>query len=219
MQNGFELIHDFLSIKQLSPIHSEIRSYDHSLVKGGIRNAEKKFPSIGKLVCSDYIVEKAANYLSGKPQFVRAILFDKTPLNNWLVSWHQDKTVSISGRFNDKAWGPWSVKDGVQHVQPPIDVLNQMVTIRIHLDASTIENGCLKVLPRSHLMGILSQTEIVTHARMVNEVTYCEANAGSAFIMRPHLVHSSSKASQPSRRRVLHLEFSSYSLPEGFFWA
>lgn len=218
-REGFVLVDDFLSTGQLAAVFDDLNGTDIPLARGGIRNIEKKYPSIARLVRSQHVLGKANQYLPDAPKFVRAILFDKTPENNWLVAWHQDRTVSVSDKFEDGSWGPWSVKDAVQHVQPPIEVLEQMVTIRIHLDASTTKNGCLRVLPRSHLNGILSQTEINNLTSHNHEVFNCEARAGSALIMRPHLLHSSSKASEPTKRRVLHLEFCSYALPNGIFWA
>lgn len=110
------------------------------------------------------------------------------------------------------------MKDGVLHVQPPIDVLQQMITIRIHLDASTASNGCLKVMPGSHNEGVMSQEFIDQYSKTHREIV-CSAPEGSALLMRPHLLHASNKASNPGQRRVLHMEFSSYALPAGISWA
>ena len=164
------------------------------------------------------IISKAKSYLSESVGLVRAILFNKTPENNWLVTWHQDRTVAVSDKFDKHEWGPWSIKDEIHHVQPPIEVLAQMVTFRIHLDDTSLENGCLKVLPNSHRLGILDAGAIQAYAQS-HEAVVCEAPAGSALAMRPHLLHSSSKAVSPCQRRVLHLEYSSYKLPNGVSWA
>jgi ectoine hydroxylase-related dioxygenase (phytanoyl-CoA dioxygenase family) len=109
--------------------------------------------------------QSAEKYLTGEPKLVRVILFDKTAANNWLVTWHQDKTVAVSQRHDISGWGPWSIKDGVHHVQPTIDVLNQMVTFRIHLDDSMEEKGCLRLIPKSHTNGIMSHEEIQHYVR------------------------------------------------------
>ena len=61
-------------------------------------------------------------YLPGEPVPVRGIYFDKRPGTNWLVAWHQDLTLALKERSEVPGWGPWSVKDGVPHVQPPVDV-------------------------------------------------------------------------------------------------
>jgi len=51
-----------------------------------------------------------------------------------------------------------------------------------------------------------------------NEAHYCEANKAAALIMRPHLLHASSKSTVPGNRRVLHFEFSNWRLPDGVVW-
>ena len=116
-----------------------------------------------------------------------------------------------------EGWKAWSIKDGIHHVQPPLEVLNNMVTFRIHLDDTNEENGCLKIIPHSHKLGILTQEEINTIIKQKGLYT-CNVNAGDALIMFPHLLHSSSKSKSYSHRRIVHIEFSSYQLPCELTW-
>ena len=58
---------------------------------------------------------------------VRGLLFDKTPAANWTVPWHQDRSVAVRERIDAPGFGPWSVKAGVTHVQPPVSVLAGML--------------------------------------------------------------------------------------------
>jgi len=218
LENGYEIIENFLTFDQLNFIKKEIDTVRFPAKSGGIRNAEKKYHSIQKLAVSKHVVGQARKYLAGTPCLVRAILFNKTAENNWLVTWHQDKTVAVSQKFEKFGWGPWSVKDGVVHTQPPLDVLNQMVTFRIHLDDTNQENGCLKVLPKSNDLGVLNNSAIQKYVQNHTPVL-CIAKAGSVLAMRPHILHSSSKASCPTQRRVLHLEYCSFNLPSGVAWA
>lgn len=217
-EDGFEIIDNFISEEERLNFTRDIENIEFIDGIGGIRNVEKKLTSVSDYLQSSNIYEKAALYLKGEPKFVRAILFNKTPQNNWLVTWHQDKTVAVSASTKPDGWGPWSTKDGVLHVQPPLEVLNEMIAIRIHIDASTDENGCLKVLPKTHELGIVSPEE-VSQLAANEEAISCVAKRGSALVMRPHVLHSSSKGANPSQRRVLHLEFSSYCLPKGISWA
>jgi hypothetical protein len=216
-KNGFEIFNNALTDEDLVPIKAELQQVSLPEFTAGIRNADKKFLSINGLITSHKLLDKAKQYLSGAPSIVRVILFDKTPDNNWLVSWHQDKTICVSERKEMTGWGPWTLKDGIHHVQPPLDVLNQMVTFRIHLDDSTLETGCLRVIPKSHSLGILSNNQIQEIANKQNAVD-CVAEAGSILVMRPHLLHASSKAALPSQRRVIHVEYSSYNLPLNLKW-
>ncbi|MCW8998973.1 MAG: phytanoyl-CoA dioxygenase family protein, partial [Kangiellaceae bacterium] len=200
------LVDDFIDWKTANSIIEEVEPFLKNIKGGGIRNADKKFSNISQLAYSDDLLNQASRYLSSKPNFVRAILFDKSHKNNWLVTWHQDKTIAVSDKFEAEGWGPWSFKDGVHHVQPPIEVLNNMVTFRIHLDESNLENGCLKVIPESHLVGLLSQDEIQRYIE-VNQSITVSAPILSALVMKPHILHASCKAAKPSRRRILHLEY------------
>lgn len=75
---------------------------------------------------------------------VRAILFDKTADNNWAVPWHQDRTIAVRARHDVPGFGPWSLKAGVVHVEPPFEIIEGMITIRAHLDeaASAAPSSC-----------------------------------------------------------------------------
>ena len=156
-ENGFEVHPNFLGNNSINEIITEIETLDSSYPKHGIRNAEKKLVTVKKLIESDLLLEKAKSYLPGIPKVVRVIVFDKTPNKNWLVTWHQDKTISVSAKEEIEGWGPWTLKDGVHHVQPELNVLENMVTFRIHLDDASERNGCLKVIPKSQKLGILSK--------------------------------------------------------------
>jgi len=215
---GCELIREFLPYNQVDLISGEIDEVQLLTKTRGIRNAEKKFSTIANLVGSDHLSSQAQRYLHETPHLVRAIVFNKTKSNNWAVGWHQDKTIAVSGRFEEPGWGPWSIKDSIIHVQPPVDVLNKMITLRIHLEDSNQENGCLRLLPKSHTLGILNEDDVQSQLNDRRPIE-CHAPKGSALVMRPHILHSSSKGSRPSQRRVLHLEYSSFKLPAGITWA
>lgn len=218
LMQGFELVKQFISPEIVQTLIDEITISNKSKSPHGIRNAEKKFDCIAKLANSEKIIDQARTILDEEPQLVRAIFFDKNPEKNWLVSWHQDKTVSVNKRHHIDGWGPWSLKDNTHHVQPSESVLNKMVTFRIHLDDSNADNGCLKVIPNSHTSGVLTQLEIDSLVKKAIFVE-CEANAGDMLIMRPLILHASSKAKLPKHRRVIHLEFSGYDLPNDVFWS
>ncbi len=217
LEDGIEIEKKFVSIEVIDAIKKEVETSKILQSKYGIRNAEKKIPTIKDLVNSSPFLEKARFILNGKPEIVRVIFFDKTPTKNWLVTWHQDKTIAVNSKAEILGWNSWSVKDGIYHVQPSIDVLNQMVTFRVHLDDANKQNGCLKVIPKTNNLGILSQQKINKITQQ--QTTFlCEVQAGDIVLMKPHLLHSSSKSTNPSHRRVVHVEYSSYKLPHGLKW-
>jgi ectoine hydroxylase-related dioxygenase (phytanoyl-CoA dioxygenase family) len=109
------------------------------------------------------------------------------------------------------------VKARVRHVQPPLRVLEAMLTARIHLDDCLEDNGPLLVLPGSHRHGILSPDDIQDWRAKVPPVA-CPARAGDVLLMRPLLLHASSAAANPAHRRVVHLEFAATDLDGGLEW-
>lgn len=216
-ENGCEIVKEFISENWRSTILKEIENSDVSTEISGVRNINKKLKSVAEYLNSTEFKEKASFFVPVNAQLVRAILFNKSPESNWFVTWHQDKTVSVSSKFEKFGWGAWSVKEGALHVQPPLAVLEGMITIRVHLDSTPKENGCLKVIPNSHKLGILNPEQI-NEVVASGQVHFCAAEQGAALIMRPHLLHASSKSSEPSNRRVLHFEFSNWQLPSAVCW-
>jgi ectoine hydroxylase-related dioxygenase (phytanoyl-CoA dioxygenase family) len=217
-RDGVEIRKALLSADTIDLIKSDIDLANTRLQPYGIRNLEKRFDSVSRLVGNDDVLAVARSLLNDNVSLVRALFFDKTPDRNWFVTWHQDKTVALNERRDLKGWGPWSIKDGVHHVQAPVCVLNKMITLRLHIDSAGKDNGCLRVIPGSHRHGILKQREIDEIVRTSTAVP-CVVEAGDAVIMRPHLLHSSGKAERPHHRRVVHLEFSSFAPPDGTAWA
>lgn len=117
-------------------------------------------PAVKQLARNPRILELLRPHLPGEPLPVRTIYFDKSPESNWVVAWHQDLTLALRKRVEIAGFGPWSVKEGVPHVQPPVELLEQMLTIRLHLDDCDEENGALRVVPGSHRMGRLAPRQI-----------------------------------------------------------
>jgi ectoine hydroxylase-related dioxygenase (phytanoyl-CoA dioxygenase family) len=88
-----------------------------------------------------------------------------------------------------------------------------MVTLRIHLDDVTDENGPLLVLPGSHHVD----TEATAKAKPVSILV----ERGDVLFFRPLLDHCSPSSHEGTmrHRRLLHLEFGGYpTLPDGFEW-
>lgn len=214
---GYELIEELISPAMAQSLLADLAALDLEPLSGGIRRIDKLVPQVAELAHSPRFTSTAQRYLPGEPELVRAIYFDKSPGNNWFVTWHQDRTVAVSRRFEAEGWGPWSVKSGAWHVQPPLEVLQNMVTIRVHLDPATPSNGCLKVIPGSHHIGLLP-AEMAQDQIDRERIVYCASPAGGAVVMRPHILHSSEKSSGSLPRRILHFEYSSYRLPHGISW-
>lgn len=215
---GYELIESLLAAEEVESLLAEITRLKMEPLRGGIRRIEQMVPQVAMLATSPKLVAVVREHLPGQPELVRAIYFDKSPGNNWYVTWHQDQTVAVSQHFEAEGWGPWSMKAGAWHVQPPLEVLDQMITIRIHLDPASVGNGCLKVIPGSHRIGLIDVDRVHEHVSK-DRAVYCESPLGGAVVMRPHILHASEKSVTADPRRILHFEYSSYTLPEGVAWS
>src|SRR5262245_7876393 len=186
-------------------------------VSGAGRRGLLGWPAVSALVSSSRLLDIVRPHLASEPLPVRAIYFDKGPEANWLVSWHQDLTLALRAFGEHPGFGPWSTKDGIPHVQPPVELLQQMLTIRLHLDDADEANGALRVLPGSHRLGRLS-AERIQALRSQQSDFLCVVSAGDALLMRPLLLHASSRSTSTRHRRVLHIEYAAFTLPPELQW-
>jgi hypothetical protein len=186
----------------------------------GIRLEADSLASVADLLGDGGTVGSIARQLIGRPAFpVRAILFDKSEVANWALGWHQDRTICVAERREIEGFGPWTVKQGQLHVQPPQPILERMITLRLHLDDVPSDNGPLLVIPGSHLRGRLTEAEI---DRLVgkSEPMINLARRGDIWAYRTPIVHSSAAAAEHhGTRRVLQLDYSADELPGGLRWA
>jgi len=211
-RDGFAMIPDVLNDDERAGL---IDLLGH--VNGAGRRGLLAEPEVKKLAWSPRLIDLVRPHLSTNPLPIRAIYFDKSPNANWLVPWHQDLTIAVQATADAPGFGPWSEKDGIPHVQPPAELLEQMLTIRLHLDAADESNGALRVIPGSHRQGRLS-AEHIQEIRRRHTGIVCAATTGGALLMRPLLLHASSRSTSPRHRRILHIEYAGFALPPELAW-
>jgi hypothetical protein len=148
---------------------------------------------------------------------VRAILFDKSAEQNWSLGWHQDRTIAVRQRIDMDGFGPWSIKSGMVHVEPPFDLLARMVTVRVHLDAVPTTNAPLLVAPGSHKRGRIPTAEIPDVVRQCGVIP-CLAEAGDVWLYATPILHASDAAVEALHRRVLQVDYAVGQLPGGLQW-
>ncbi|EAY27882.1 phytanoyl-CoA dioxygenase family protein [Microscilla marina] len=185
-----------------------------------IRNLLGEIPSLKTILKNNQVQQiLQQQFLTLPVRCIKAIYFDKPPQSNWVVNWHQDLTINVKQKPNDvpKGFKKWIKKAGFWSVQPPVNYLENIVTLRIHLDECTVNNGALKVLEASHIPGIKPSQNLTDLKKTYNEIT-CEVPKGGIFVMSPLLWHASSKNKSMRHRRVIHLEFSNLKLPEHLEW-
>ena len=204
-----------LELDQLTHALAALAETRHG--RGGARNLLQDLPSVAQLALSRPVRAVGEAVLGPQAFAVRALFFDKTAGANWKVIWHQDLTIAVEREAHVEGYGPWSIKDGVSHVQPPVAILEQMLAVRIHLDACGPDNGPVRVLSGSHRGGRLSAT-VIDGWRVKAEATDCLVQRGGILAFRPLILHASSPATVPSHRRVIHIEFAAAELPAPLNW-
>lgn len=222
-RDGFALLPPILDEATLAEL---TRAIEHQSTLDAVPNRRGQFamrhllervPKVREIAQSPAIRDLMRALLGDDARVVRGLLFDKTPQANWKVPWHQDLTIAVREKREIEGFGPWSLKDDVVHVQPPVKVLSRMLTLRLHLDDCDESNGALRVLPGSHRVGKLSAGQIADWRERTNEVL-CSCKRGEVLLMQPLLLHASSAGTSPHHRRVVHLEGSADELPPQLEW-
>ncbi len=179
------------------------------------RNLLQSLPAVRTLWRTEALLSFLREQLGERFGLVRALFFDKPPDRTWNLTWHKDTSVAV--RDNTVASAFFSrptTKAGVPHLIAADGILQQMLTLRIHLDDVTDENGPLRVIPGSHVSKSSSGVGVERAVTIL-------ATAGDVLAMRPLITHASGSSLAGTRRhrRILHLEFAAEeSLPDGLVW-
>jgi hypothetical protein len=161
--------------------------------------------------------DRLAPFLPEDAVAVQCTVFDKDPDKNWLVPLHQDRSIPVREKVESAGLSGWSEKEGDIFVQPPSSVIEQLTAVRVHIDSCPVHSGALRVVPGSHRRGLLTAQGADDCRARAGEVVI-PASQGEALIMKPLILHASSKTSSGARRRVLHFVFGPRTLPLGLEW-
>lgn len=222
-ETGFSVVNDIYTTKEVEQMLAVVAAANSDKVTFrksedlfAIRQFLKEVPEIESLVFNDKLKELLAEVFNKDVFVVKSIYFDKPEKSNWYVAYHQDLTISVDKKIALAGFGPWTVKQEQFAVQPPLSILKRNFTIRIHLDDTNNENGALKVIPKSHLKGIYRPETIDWN---VEEEAICKVEKGGVMLMKPLILHSSSRTTNGQKRRVIHIEFSDVELPTALQWS
>jgi ectoine hydroxylase-related dioxygenase (phytanoyl-CoA dioxygenase family) len=220
---GFTIVEDIYNADEIAAILAEISraNSDKSTFRKtedlfAIRQFLKEIPAINSIIFNDKLKTVISDFFGDDYLAVKSIYFDKPEKSNWFVAWHQDLTISVDKKVELPGYGTWTVKQNQFAVQPPLNILQNNFTIRIHLDDADEGNGALKVIPGSHLKEIYRPETIDWD---IETETTCSVKAGGIMIMRPLLLHASNRTTNNKPRKVIHIEFSNAELPEGLGWS
>ncbi|MBD8080825.1 phytanoyl-CoA dioxygenase family protein [Chryseobacterium caseinilyticum] len=220
---GFTVIEKVFSDSEIEKISQVIQDIDTS--KETFRKSEdlfairqflKEIPGVRDLIFNENL-KTIIKEIFGENYFaVKSIYFDKPEKSNWYVAYHQDLTISVDKKVELENFGPWTTKQNQFAVQPPLDILKNIFTVRIHLDDTDENNGALKIVPKSHAKGIYRPETIDWNVETEN---ICNVVTGGVMIMKPLLLHGSNRTTNGKKRRVIHIEFSDRELPEELNWS
>ena len=219
--NGFATVENIYTPEEVNAILQTINKADFSQTnfkKAGalfaIRQFFKEVPAVLPLVLNPAFLALVTQHFGADYFIIKSIYFDKPGNSNWFVALHQDLTISVDKKVNLPGFINWTVKQRQFAVQPPENILTENITFRIHLDATTEENGALKVIPGSHLAGV-----VLPKSDMIEAGVFCPVKKGGVMLMRPLLQHASHRTTNAANRRVIHIELSNQCLPDPLLWS
>lgn len=203
-------------LQVLAQIDSDKATFRKTADLFAIRQFLKEVPSAVPLIFTPTLTTIISKVFGRDYFVVKSIYFDKPSASNWFVAYHQDLTISVDNKQQVPGFGPWTIKQNQFAVQPPLAILEDNFTIRIHLDDTDADNGALKVVPQSHLKGIY-RPETINWEEETEVI--CPVKKGGIMFMKPLLLHASNKTTNQAQRRVIHIEFSRIELPEKLNWS
>lgn len=220
---GYTIINSIYTIDEIEAIINIINhtdkskdTYRKSVDLFAIRQFLKEIPEMVNVIFNEKL-KNTINQIIGNEYFiVKSIYFDKPETSNWYVPYHQDLTISVDKKIEDQNFKFWTKKQNQFSVQPPISILENITTIRIHLDDTNENNGALNVIPKSHLKKIY-RPETINWDNEI-EIT-CNVAKGGIMFMKPLTLHSSKRTINNEKRRVIHIEFSNIELPSNLKWS
>jgi ectoine hydroxylase-related dioxygenase (phytanoyl-CoA dioxygenase family) len=213
-RDGVQLLHGLVTRDQVAACRAALTRAESSAV--GSRNLLQE--AWCRALAAELLAQDTVSGIAGRDAVaVQCTSFEKSSDTNWLVPLHQDLSIPVAARVDAPELKGWSDKEGVTYVQAPVDVMQKVVALRLHLDDCGADDGPLRVVPGSHSLGVLAPNEMAAVRADRGELV-CVARPGDVLAMRPLVLHASSKSRGTSRRRVLHFLLGPSELPLGLRW-
>ena len=214
-KDGFDIVENIYSKKELDVIIEQLDALEFGN-QFGYRTFLHQHKPIARLLFSDKLKALIHKVNPNCRYSIKSIYFNKPQIANWIVNWHQDLTINVTNKKEILGYINWrNLKDRTV-VQPDLQLLENIFTLRIHLDDCTKENGALRVVKGSHKNGVIPIKEWMESNG--DEETICEVNKGGVLVMKPLILHASRRTENQKNRRVIHIEFSDKALPNGLEW-
>ena len=213
INKGFAITKPIFSDEELKHLSSNI---DNSNTLYAKRQLIKTNLEVLKLIFNNSSFKKLYKSVCDNSYFLsKSIYFNKPKKSNWFVNYHQDMSISVKEKLELEGYSKWTLKDGQLGVIPPVDIVSNTITFRIHLDDTNATNGALRVIPKSHKLGIIRVDENFNKSQFETE-ELCNVEKGGVMLMSPLLLHASDKSTSDYDRRVIQLEFCNQDIPMGW---
>lgn len=210
--DGFLILPGIISVERCRDLTTAIDSW---FTAGAGTRGMLSRPGIAALARELRTSPAIAPHLPGDAVAIQCTYFRKDATTNWFVPWHQDTSLPCRKGIGSLDPDRWSIKEGEDFVEPPSDVLESVVAVRLALDDNTPENGPLRVRPGTHHRGLLTEAALAT---LDTPSVDCCVAAGGAILMKPLLVHSSGRVRGTAPRRVLHFLYGPPRPPRELEW-
>ncbi|MDY8138731.1 phytanoyl-CoA dioxygenase family protein [Aquimarina sp. 2201CG5-10] len=219
---GYSVLNQLYTVSEIQEILQIIKNSEksgNSFLKTkdlfAIRQLLNVIPDLKQVLFNSKLIDLVNGLFDTECFLTKAIYFDKPKESNWFVSYHQDLSISVNRKVEVENYINWTYKKNQFGVQPPTEVLDNIITIRIHLDTTNADNGALRVIPKSHQKGICRVDSIDWENK---EEQICQVNKGGVMLMKPLTLHASNRTTNQKQRRVIHLEFCNKELAEPIEW-
>ena len=198
LQYGYEVVTDVIPFNWRDALIAELPNISNS----GSRK-----------LLDNQIFRDTVVYLRNHPQLsqllsnlvaVQCTFFRKSQSHNWSISLHRDVVIPVQGQGE---WHDAGLKEEIHFVRPPRDFLDRCIAVRVCLDNAS--EGDLYLIPHSHF-----DEQIATK----DKATLIKVSLNGALVMRPTILHGSSKLQNMQFRRVLHYLFAPPTLPSTYCW-
>lgn len=221
--DGFAVVDAVYSAGEIASLIKHIEAADQSgpafrSTKDlfAIRNFLTMVPGISDIVFNEKLKTLILEIFGHGYFIIKSIYFDKPQQSNWFVAYHQDLMISVNQKSEIEGYGPWTAKPGQVAVLPPVSILEDNFTLRVHLDKTEEYNGALKVIPGSHCKQVYRPETIDWN---IEREVIANVDEGGVMIMKPLLLHASGRSTNSHKRRVIHIEFSKTALPQPLQWS
>lgn len=216
---GFAVFNSVFGRKEIKLMKTAVQKYQKEKPIENLhecRNIFHNIPALQKLAFSQNLL-KIIGSIGQRFFLTKAIYLDKLAEADSELHWHQRMTINVKTKIDTDGFFGWKSKAGIYEVSPTEDILKNTIIVRIHFEDSNDQNGALKIFPGSHNKKLSpSEIELITQSSIP---LTCEVAMSGIHIMKPLLLHASSKATSQKHQKVLHLEFNTMELPNGLEWA